>query len=111
MALRDGDCVGHAQVTSLDPSAGVARLGRIIIAPSHRGHRLAIPMLRLVLNEAFAVGGIERVDLSVYTWNAGAIKTYTRLGFKPGAINRASVCVGGDHWDAQEMSLSREARP
>ena len=111
MALRNCECVGHAQAISLDPRAGVARLGRIIIAPAHRGHRLAIPMLRLALAEAFAIPGIERVDLGVYTWNAGAIKTYTRLGFTPGTINRASVRVGDEHWDTQEMSLSREAHP
>lgn len=111
MALRDRDCVGHTQAVSLDPGAGVARLGRIIIAPAHRGHRLAIPMLRLVLDEVFAIRGIERVDLGVYSRNAGAITTYTRLGFRPGTINGASVRVGDEDWDSQEMSLSREARP
>jgi len=111
MALRDGEGVGHAQVISVDPSAGVARLGRIVIAPAHRGHRLAIPMLRLVIDEAFAIRGIERVDLGVYTWNARAITTYTRLGFKLGAIKRAAVRVGDEHWDLQEMSLSQDARP
>ena len=107
MALRDGECVGHAQVMSVDPSGGAARLGRIVIAPAHRGRRLAVSMLRPVIAEVFTIRGIDRVELGVYTWNAGAIRTYTRLGFTPGAIKRASVRVGDEHWDSQEMSLSR----
>lgn len=110
MALRDHAPVGHAQVICLDPRAGVARLGRIVIGPKHRGRGLAVPMLRLVIAEAFAIPGILRIDLGVYTWNAGAIKTYRRLGFEPGAIKHPSTTLGSEHWDGQEMSLHR-SRP
>ena len=78
------------------------------MAPSYRGHRLAVPMLGRVLDEVFAIPGIERVDLGVYTWNAGAITTYARLGFTAGTISRASVRVEDESWDVQGMSLSRQ---
>jgi RimJ/RimL family protein N-acetyltransferase len=109
MALRASEAVGHVQVIGIDRSSGVARLGRIVIAPAFRGQRLALPMLQLALDQAFAMPGIKRVDLGVYTWNTGAIKTYARLGFSSGEVRTASVRVGDENWDLQEMSLAREA--
>ena len=108
MALTDDACVGHAQVISLDPDAGVARLARIVIAPEHRGRRLAVPMLRLVIAEVFATPSIARVDLGVYIWNVGAITIYRRLGFETGVITRAATTIGSEQWDVQEMSLARD---
>jgi RimJ/RimL family protein N-acetyltransferase len=52
-----------------------------------------------------AISTVRRIDLGVYVWNAGAIKTYERLGFVAGDIKRAAVRVGGETWDLQEMSL------
>ena len=93
MAARGSDIVGHAQLTAIDRGTGIARLGRIAIAPARRGQRLAVPMLKLVLEQTFSIRGIQRVDLGVYTWNARAIRTYSRLGFTPGEVRTASVRV------------------
>jgi RimJ/RimL family protein N-acetyltransferase len=108
MAVLSGAVVGHAQLSCADPTAGVMRLGRIGIAPASRGRRLAIPMLERVLDQAFAREEIERVDLGVYTWNANAIRIYRRIGFTPDGAGQASVHVGDEAWDLQEMSLYRE---
>lgn len=108
MALRESDSVGHVQLIGIDRSSGVARLGRIAVAPTSRGRRLAVPMLQLALDQAFAMPQIRRVDLGVYTWNAAAIRTYARLGFLAGEVREASVRVLDEKWDLQEMSLARE---
>ncbi len=107
MAVREGTVVGHAQLTDINPVTGVVRLGRIAIAPACRGQRLAIPMLERVLDAAFAIEAIERVDLGVYTWNAKAIRIYERIGFTPGEVAQASAHVGDEAWDLKEMSLTR----
>lgn len=109
MAVAHHACVGHAQVISLDPHTGVARLGRIVIAPEHRGRGLVDPMLGLVIAEAFAEPSITRIDLGVYTWNTTAIKAYQRLGFRARAVRHAATTIGAEQWDAQEMSLPRAA--
>ncbi len=111
MAVAHHAYVGHAQVISLDPRTGVARLGRIVIAPEHRGRGLVDPMLGLVIAEAFAEPSTTRVDLGVYTWNITAIKAYQRLGFRAGAVRHAATTIGAEQWDAQEMSLPRAAHP
>jgi RimJ/RimL family protein N-acetyltransferase len=106
MAEREGDLVGHAQL-GFDWRNGNARLGRVALSPAARGHRLAAPMLRLVLAEAFALDEIERVDLAVYTWNAPAIRTYERLGFTSEGVRRSSTRIGDQRWDSAEMGLLR----
>ena len=109
MAMRGGLAAGHAQLIAINSTTGVARVGRIVVAPAHRGQGFAIPMLRLVVADAFATPGINRVELGVYTSNAGAIRTYSRLGFTLGEILKASVRIDDEDWDLQEMSLTRDA--
>lgn len=106
MAERDGAAIGHAQL-GLDWRNGVALLSRVAIAPEARGLGLALPMLRLVVHEAFALAGIARVELNVYTWNQPAIRVYERLGFSMEGIRRSSARVGDARWDTAMMGLLR----
>jgi RimJ/RimL family protein N-acetyltransferase len=106
MAERDGDLIGHAQL-SLDWRNGNARLGRVALSPVRRGQGIATPMLSLVLIEAFSMPEIERVELGVFTWNTPAIKTYQRLGFSLEGIRRSSARVGDERWDIAQMALLR----
>jgi RimJ/RimL family protein N-acetyltransferase len=109
MAQRDGELVGHAQL-ALDWRHGNALIGRVAIAPRRRGQGLAVPMLELVLAEAFSIDVMERVELNVYTWNAQAIATYERLGFQTEGVRRSCTRVGNERWDAATMSLLRAER-
>ncbi len=105
-AMEDGAVVGHVQL-GLDRRHGNATLSRVAIAPAARGRGLAAPMLELVLEEAFERLGMERVELSVYTFNAPAIRTYERLGFVREGVRRSSVRIGDERWDTAIMALIR----
>lgn len=107
MAGDAGSALGHAQL-GFDWRNGVALLSRVAIAPQARGCGLAVPMLRLVLQEAFAASDIARVELNVYTWNQAAIRTYERLGFRIEGVRRSSARVGNERWDTAIMGLLRE---
>lgn len=107
MAEQDGALVGHAQL-GFDWRNGNALLARVAIAPAARGRRLADPMLRLVLDQAFARPEIERVELNVYAWNTPAIRSYERLGFKAEGVRRSSALVSGERWDTAMMGLLRQ---
>lgn len=106
MAARDGAFVGHAQL-AFDWRNGNASLSRVAVAPSARGGGLAVPMLRLVVAEAFSRSSIQRLELNVYTWNAPAIRTYCRLGFQREGVRRSSARVGEERWDTAIMGLLR----
>ncbi|MCV9999266.1 GNAT family N-acetyltransferase [Pararhizobium sp. YC-54] len=106
MAQHDGTFVGHAQL-GFDWRNGNALLARVAIAPRARGRGLAGPMLRPVLQEAFARPEIERLELNVYAWNKPAIRCYERLGFKTEGVRRSSTLVSGERWDTAIMGLLR----
>ena len=106
MARQDSDLVGHAQL-AIDRRNGVGLVGRFGIAPAHRGRGLATPLMHLVLEQAFADPGIERVELNVYTFNAAAIAAYDRAGFVREGVRRSSVAVGGARWDTAMMGILR----
>lgn len=94
----DGVVVGHGQV-HLDHRHGVARLGRFAIAPERRGAGLARPFLDWLIARAFAVPGMVRLELSVYTHNSAAIRAYEAAGFQREGVRRSSVQVGATRWD------------
>ncbi|GEM_PF-5770495 len=95
MACQDGEAIGHAQL-AYDWQDGNARLGRVAIAPAKRGQGLAGPMVRLMMDEAFGTPGVERLELNVYMFNAVAIRTYERLGFKLEGVRRSSTRAGDE---------------
>ncbi|MBP0574303.1 GNAT family N-acetyltransferase, partial [Mycobacterium tuberculosis] len=64
----DGEVMAHGQV-HLDHRNGVARFGRFVIAPQRRGQGLAAPFARAIIERAFAVPGMVRLELVVYTHN------------------------------------------
>lgn len=108
MVADDAGFIGHAQLV-FDWQSGSARLSRVAIAPDARGRGLAAPMLRLVIDQAFAFAGIERVSLFVYDFNVPAIRTYERLGFRMEGVRLSSARVGDECWNTATMGLPRSA--
>lgn len=106
MACRDGVPIGHAQL-AYEWHDGNARLGRVAIAPDARGQGLARPMVALMVAEAFATPGIERLELNVYMFNTPAIRTYEALGFTLEGVRRSATRAGKERWDTGMMGLLR----
>ena len=106
MAELEGETVGHVQL-AFDWRNGNATVGRVVIAPNHRGRRLAAPMVRLVLEQAFGIAEIYRVELNVYTFNQPAFRTYLSLGFKVEGTRRQAALVGEKRWDVCGMAILR----
>lgn len=104
--LPDGAVAGHAQLF-VDPAQGVARLARVAVAPQLRGQGLAVPMLAGVIDHAFAMPQVERIELNVFAWNGAALRSYARLGFVHEGTRRSSVRVGTERWDTAVMGLLR----
>ena len=98
--------IAHASV-ALDWRHGVARLGRVCIAPAYRGRGLAVPFLSQIRDSVFGIVDFERLELNVYTFNDAAIRTYRRLGFIEEGVRRSSVRVGQARWDTAIYGLLR----
>ena len=101
---EDGRIVGHVQL-ALDQRNGVGRPGRVGIAPEARGRGFGFSMLAAVVARAFAMDGMERLELNVYTFNHPAIRTYEKLGFVHEGVRRSCARVGDERWDMAMMGL------
>lgn len=101
---EDGRIVGHVQL-ALDRRNGVGRPGRVGIAPAERGRGFGLAMLAEVVARAFAMEGLERLELNVYTFNGPAIRTYEKLGFVHEGVRRSCARVGNERWDMAMMGL------
>jgi ribosomal protein S18 acetylase RimI-like enzyme len=74
VVLLDGEAVGTITVDRSAPDA-VAHLVDIALLSTHRGQGIGSQLLAGLLDSA------ERVTLSVWSLNAGAIRLYERHGF------------------------------
>jgi RimJ/RimL family protein N-acetyltransferase len=106
MAVQDGELAGHIELAAHRETRS-GRLGRVAIAPEHRGRGLGPQLVGLAVNAAWSTDWIERVDLRVYTWNAPALATYRRLGFVTESLGRQEREVDGERWEVATMTLER----
>ncbi len=75
------------------------------ILKEHRGKGLGSRLIEKALEHVRTVPGIEKVELTVYTSNAPAIKLYKKFGFKNIGINHKYRKVNGQYFDALSMEL------
>jgi RimJ/RimL family protein N-acetyltransferase len=80
-------------------------LVQVYVDPNYRGQNIGEKLIRLVLEYAFGLDGIEQVQLSVIAGNDKAIKLYERLGFKTFGVQPRYFKVGDTYLDQQFMQL------
>ena len=100
------DMIGHFQI-GLNRRLKTAGLGRIAIAPDHRGQGLSAPIMDLILARAFQHAWVHRVDLLVYSHNAAAIAAYQSAGLSLEGTRRESTPLESEIWDTHIMSILR----
>ena len=104
--VQGAEIVAHFQI-GLNRRLRTAGLGRIAIAPAHRGKGLSAPLMELILVQAFSHPWVHRTDLLVYTHNESAIKAYSAVGFVLEGTRRETTPIGEEIWDTHIMSLLR----
>jgi [ribosomal protein S5]-alanine N-acetyltransferase len=77
--------VGNVKFEPLDVAAGYAVVGILIGEPAYRGVRVGYEVLQATGRYLKDVCGIKEVALGVHEANAGAIRSYSRVGFKVAA--------------------------
>jgi len=103
---QDDIMIGHFQV-SLNRRLRTAGLGRIALAPAHRGNSLGAALMSLILSQAFTRDWVHRVDLLVYSHNTPAIHAYQRAGFVLEGTRRETTPIHDEVWDTHIMSMLR----
>lgn len=99
-----GRLVGHVMLTAL-PDHGVGLLGRVMIAPEHRGRGLGTALMREVVRVGFDERGLHRLQLAVYDFNLAAIACYQSVGFEIEGTQRDSTRGSNGYWSSHTMAL------
>ena len=91
--------------------AGLWRFPEIgfIFNPNHWGRGFASEALSLVLDRAFEVHGLPKVDADVDPRNASSLKMLERLGFRETGRKQRTWLVGAQWCDSVYLELDAES--
>ena len=85
---------------------------RIGLRPGFQDRGLGSEATRLILDHAFDVLGLHRIELEVYAFNPRARRVYERAGFVVEGTRREALLWDGEWVDAITMSiLASDPRP
>ena len=77
----------------------------VYVAREARRQQVGRDMLRMLLERASHVGGIEQIMLSVATTQNAAVSLYRSLGFEPFGCERRALKIGDQYVDEEHMVL------
>lgn len=103
-------CVGEVVLNEWDPANESCNF-RILIGPAGRNRGLGTEATRLLLDYAFQLPGLHRIELEVFAFNPRAQHVYERCGFVAEGRRRAALLFDGERIDAVVMSVLRSERP
>lgn len=81
---------------------------QVYVDSSYRGQNVGEKLIRSVLEHAFALEGIEQVQLSAVAGNEKAIKLYEKIGFRTFGIQQNYFRMGNTYTDQQFMQLLKK---
>jgi len=87
--LENRQLVGFANFYNVE-NRNIAFIGNVIIKPEKRGQGLGKKLLQTMITTGFSQLQLKEVHLSCYNNNTPALLFYTKLGFKPYAIESRS---------------------
>jgi len=102
------DMIGMTEIGSIDRKNLIASLCRIFVEKNYRGQGVADRLINTALNFGFKKMNMIRMELRVYTFNSGAVKTYEKLGFKREGLMRKVTKYKDEFWDGYIYSILKE---
>ena len=104
----DGKMAGVCELGNIDRRNEAGSVCRVFVDKEFRGKGIAKELVSEVLKFGFGTLLLNRIDLNVYTFNAGAIKCYEELGFVKEGVKRRSTKFGNEYWDCCIYSMLKE---
>jgi ribosomal protein S18 acetylase RimI-like enzyme len=78
---------------------------QVYVDPRYRNQKVGEQLLRAVIEYAFALEGLEQLELGVVASNAAAIRLYEKLGFQSCGLHRNYFKSETGYTDDQFMQL------
>jgi RimJ/RimL family protein N-acetyltransferase len=104
VAVADDELAGEALVWGIDLHNRSGHLG-LALRPAFRGRGLSAEATRLLCRYAFAVRGLNRLQLETDAGNAAMIRAAERVGFRREGLLRQACWVLGSFTDQVVMGL------
>ena len=102
----NGHLVGRIDLFHVDQLVRAAEVG-IVIDTDARGQGYGTEALRLLVEFAFVRLNMRRIVLMTLASNAGALRSYTKVGFVEEGRRREAAYVRGAYIDMVDMGLLR----
>jgi RimJ/RimL family protein N-acetyltransferase len=104
--VRETDrLIGSCAFSQLDGDSGSTLYHITIGEHDAWGKGYGTEATRLMLDHAFTRLGLHRVGLTVFAYNARAIRSYEKCGFVIEGRSREAVFRDGRYWDEIHMSV------
>lgn len=106
IALSDGDeVIGDIALQDIDSINRNASLRIAIDSDQHMGKGYGPEALRLLLEYAFGILNLHRIELQVFAYNERAIKAYEKVGFIREGVQRDALYYNHEYHDSIMMSI------
>lgn len=103
--VKDQSYIGQMDIFEINWKIRKGTMGTVIGSDEHRGKGYGTEALKLLIEYAFGVLGLERLELDVYADNARAIRCYEKAGFVHEGTRRHAAMVNGRYADVRTMSV------
>ncbi len=100
--------IGSCGLKNLDFINRTCEVGIFIGEKDYWGRGYGTEAMRLLLDFAFGILGLENVMLEVYEYNRRAISSYKKCGFKEIGRRRKAKFIAGERYDIILMDILRD---
>jgi len=107
-SLEDGIYIGGCGINWYDWKNGTAEIGIFIGNQQFREKGYGTDAMKVLIDFIFNQTNINRIQLSTYSFNERAYKTYLKCGFKEEGRLRQRIFRNGKYHDEILMGLLRE---
>ena len=100
--------IGGCSINGVDWKNSVATMGIFIGSKNHLGRGYASDALRVLIEFIFLQMGINKIRLTVYSYNESALRCYEKCGFKVEGVLRQEIFKDGKYYDKIAMGLLKQ---
>lgn len=106
--IADNKLIGGISLNNCDWTSRSAILGISIWDPKNRGKGYGQESIKLVLNFAFQILNLNRVELETFDFNRRAQKCYLEVGFREVGRKRQARFIDGKYCDSIIMDILKD---
>mgnify|MGYP000963964062 CR=1 FL=1 len=103
--VNDESYIGQLDIFEINWKIRQGKLGMVIGDEGKRGKGYGTEALKLLINYAFGILSLERLELEVYDENKRAARCYEKAGFMFEGTRRRAAMVNGKFTDVHMMSV------